>query len=63
MPKPVLLKQILKVLVDKGFFFVCQKGSHAKYRKIGNPTITVIGRYMAKKCLTALFGLFYVKPI
>ncbi|HLD17738.1 MAG TPA: type II toxin-antitoxin system HicA family toxin [Patescibacteria group bacterium] len=42
MPKPVLLKRILEVLGDKGFFFLCQKGSHAKYRKVGNPTLTVI---------------------
>lgn len=42
MPKPYLLKIIIKVLEMKGFFFVSQKGSHAKYRKIGNPTLTVI---------------------
>ena len=41
MPKPVLLSLILKVLKDKGFFFVRQKGSHARYRKIGNPTRNV----------------------
>lgn len=42
MPKPVLLKRLLDVLKNKGFFFVCQKGSHAKYRKIGSPTLNVI---------------------
>lgn len=42
MPKPVKLKLILKVLVSKGFFFVSQNGSHAKYRKPGNPALTVI---------------------
>lgn len=41
MPKPVLLNIILKVLKDKGFFFVRQKGSHARFRKIGNHTRTV----------------------
>lgn len=41
MPKPVLLSVILKVLKDKGFFFVRQKGSHARFRKIGNPTRNV----------------------
>lgn len=41
MPKPVLLSLILKVLKDKGFFFVRQKGSHARFRKIGNPTHNV----------------------
>ncbi|MBU2036640.1 type II toxin-antitoxin system HicA family toxin [Patescibacteria group bacterium] len=42
MPKPFPLKTALKVLSKKGFFFVSQNGSHAKYRKIGNPTLTVI---------------------
>jgi len=37
-PKPVLLSLILKVPKDRGFFFVRQKGSHARFRKIGNPT-------------------------
>lgn len=36
------------VLQKKGFFFISQKGSHAKFRKIGNPTRTVIVK-MAKK--------------
>jgi len=38
MPKPVLLSLVLKVLKDKGFFFVRQKGSHARFRKIGHPS-------------------------
>ncbi|EKD43480.1 MAG: hypothetical protein ACD_72C00259G0003 [uncultured bacterium] len=42
MPKPVLLKLILKVLESKGFFFISQKGSHVKYRKNGDPILTVI---------------------
>jgi predicted RNA binding protein YcfA (HicA-like mRNA interferase family) len=42
MPKPFLLKIVLKVLLAKGFFFVSQNGSHAKYRKMGNPVLTVI---------------------
>ena len=33
---------IVKVLLRFGFLFISQKGSHAKYRKIGNPTLTVI---------------------
>lgn len=41
MPKPVLLSLILKVLKDKDFFFVRQKGSHARFRKLGNPTRNV----------------------
>ena len=42
MPKPIGLKYILKTLQKEGFVFVSQKGSHAKYRKIGNPIKTVI---------------------
>ncbi|MFH0779698.1 MAG: type II toxin-antitoxin system HicA family toxin [Parcubacteria group bacterium] len=42
MPKPVMLSLILRVLRQKGFFFVSQTGSHSKYRKPGNPTLTVI---------------------
>ena len=42
MSKPIQLKRILKVLLEKGFIFISQKGSHAKYRKIGNPTKNVV---------------------
>lgn len=42
MPKPIVLKLALKVLNAKGFFFVSQKGSHAKYRTHGLPKRTVI---------------------
>jgi len=42
MPRPFPLKRALKVLREKGFFLVSQKGSHAKYRKLGDPTLTVI---------------------
>ncbi|MBU0540210.1 type II toxin-antitoxin system HicA family toxin [Patescibacteria group bacterium] len=48
MPKPIPSKQVVRVLRDKGFFFISQKGSHAKFRKSGNPTRTVIVK-MAKK--------------
>lgn len=41
MPKPILLSLILKVLKEKGFFFIRQKGSHARFRKIGTPTCNV----------------------
>lgn len=41
MPKPVLLSLVVKVLKHKGFFFIRQKGSHARFRKIGNPTRNV----------------------
>jgi predicted RNA binding protein YcfA (HicA-like mRNA interferase family) len=42
MPKPYPVRIVIKVLESKGFFFVSQSGSHVKYRKIGNPTLTVI---------------------
>ncbi len=42
MPKLYSSKGIIKVLVQKGFIFISQKGSHAKYRKTGNPPMTVI---------------------
>jgi len=42
MPRPFPAKLILKVLESKGFFFVSQTGSHAKYRKKGTPTLNVI---------------------
>lgn len=48
MPRPIPLKIVIKVLRLKGFIFVSQSGSHAKYRKVGNPTRTVIVK-MSKK--------------
>ncbi len=42
MPKPYLVRFIIKVLLAHGFIFVSQRGSHAKYRKHGKPTLTVI---------------------
>ena len=42
MPKLYSTKQIIKVLENKGFIFVSQKGSHMKYRKVGNPNLNVI---------------------
>jgi len=48
MPRPIPLKIVLKVLKAKGFFFVSQKGSHAKFRKYGAPVRTVIVK-MSKK--------------
>lgn len=42
MPKPFPVKLVIKVLESKGFFFVSQTGSHAKYRKKGKPTLNVI---------------------
>ncbi|MFH1226021.1 MAG: type II toxin-antitoxin system HicA family toxin [bacterium] len=48
MPRPIPLRRVLRVLQKNGFFFVSQKGSHGKFRKIGQPTRTVIVK-MAKK--------------
>ncbi|QQR55568.1 type II toxin-antitoxin system HicA family toxin [Candidatus Peregrinibacteria bacterium] len=42
MPRPYKVSLIVKILKDMGFFFVSQSGSHAKYRKPGNPTLTTI---------------------
>jgi len=33
MPRPIPLRLVLKVLKEKGFFFVRQKGSHARFEK------------------------------
>ncbi|MEP6513169.1 MAG: type II toxin-antitoxin system HicA family toxin [Parafilimonas sp.] len=42
MPKLFSSQNIIKILKKKGFVFVSQKGSHIKYRKQGNPPLTVI---------------------
>jgi len=42
MPKLYSSAQIIKTLDREGFQFVSQRGSHAKYRKPGEPTRTVI---------------------
>ena len=42
MPKLHSSAHIVKVLQAKGFIYISQKGSHVKFRKFGNPTLTVI---------------------
>lgn len=42
MPKLYSSTEIIKVLQKKGFVYISQKGSHVKFRKNGNPTLTVI---------------------
>ncbi len=42
MPKLYSSEQITKTLEAEGFVFVSQRGSHAKYRRTGSPTLTVI---------------------
>jgi len=34
--------EVIAALRREGFDFVSQRGSHAKYRKVGNPTLTAI---------------------
>lgn len=55
MPKLYSSSVIEKVLLRNGFIFISQKGSHAKFRKIGTPTLTVI-LPMAKREIP--FGTF-----
>jgi predicted RNA binding protein YcfA (HicA-like mRNA interferase family) len=42
MPKLYSSSFIIKILLKNGFVLISQKGSHAKYRKTGTPTLTVI---------------------
>jgi predicted RNA binding protein YcfA (HicA-like mRNA interferase family) len=42
MPKLYSSDYIIKILLQNGFVFISQKGSHKKYRKTGVPTLTVI---------------------
>jgi len=42
MPKLFSSIFIAKILSENGFEFISQKGSHKKYRKVGNPTLNVI---------------------
>ena len=42
MPRLFSSSHIFKILKIHGFDFVSQRGSHAKFRKTGKPTLTVI---------------------
>lgn len=42
MPKLYSSNEIVKVLLRKGFVYISQKGSHAKFRKESRPVLTVI---------------------
>ncbi len=42
MPKLYSSDHIIKILTQRGFVFISQKGSHKKYRKTGTPTLTTI---------------------
>jgi predicted RNA binding protein YcfA (HicA-like mRNA interferase family) len=41
-PKLYSSQQIVKTLEREGFVFVSQRGSHAKYRKIGSSIISTV---------------------
>lgn len=56
MPKPYPLRLVLSVLASKGFFFISQIGSHAKYRKhVDGQTLTVIVPVGSKEILYGTF--------
>ncbi len=55
MPKLYSSDEIVKTLQRKGFIYVSQKGSHAKFRKCGKRILNVIVP-MAKKEIP--FGTF-----
>ncbi|MBU1778333.1 type II toxin-antitoxin system HicA family toxin [Patescibacteria group bacterium] len=42
MPRPIKFKLVIKILENQGFFFISQTGSHAKFRKLGDPTLNVL---------------------
>jgi len=42
MPRLFSSSHIFKILELHGFSFVSQRGSHAKFRKTGKPTLTAI---------------------
>ena len=56
MPKLYSSDYIIKVLLKNGFLFISQKGSHKKYRKSGNPTLTVIIPAERKEIPMGTFG-------
>lgn len=49
MPKPIDVRRVLSVLAAKGFVFVSQKGSHAKYRSVSKPARIVIVKTTSKQ--------------
>ncbi|MCK5460214.1 type II toxin-antitoxin system HicA family toxin [Candidatus Parcubacteria bacterium] len=49
MPSPIKLKLVIKTLNSNGFVFISQKGSHAKFRKTGSPTRSVIVKTTKKE--------------
>ena len=55
MPKRPSSDEVVKVLRRHGFVLVSQKGSHAKYRRTGSPSRTVIVPMGRKNLLVGTF--------
>ena len=55
MPKRPSSDEVTKVLRRHGFVLVSQKGSHAKYRRTGAPSRTVIVPMGRKNLLVGTF--------
>lgn len=55
MPKLYSSKEIVKILLARGFIFISQHGSHQKYRKSGKVTLTVIVPADRKEIPTGTF--------
>ena len=55
MPKRPSSEEVTKVLRRHGFVLVSQKGSHAKYRRTGTPSRTVIVPMGRKNLLVGTF--------
>jgi predicted RNA binding protein YcfA (HicA-like mRNA interferase family) len=56
-PKLYSSDQIIKTLLQHGFWFVSQKGSHKKYRREGKPIQTVIVPAERKQIPMEHFGV------
>ena len=55
MPKLYSSAKIVKVLEKRGFIFVSQKGSNAKFRKVGREVLTAIMPMGKKEIPTGTF--------
>jgi len=49
MSKPISSRLVIRVLEEKGFLLISQRGSHAKFRKAGKLTRTVIVKVSKKE--------------
>ena len=55
MPKLYSSAKIVKILEKRGFIYISQRGSHAKYRKAGSPVLTAIVPMGKKEIPTGTF--------